>query len=300
MKKTAAALGLFALTLCLAAPAWASGPRPTAKERAFERSLTYRTGTFAIRDARIALPKGFRYLAARDARRTLTDLYGNPPSTHVLGLILPPASNVLDADYFIVATYENDGHVSDKDAAGIDYDAMLRDMQGAEKADNAQRVRDGYDPIHMVGWAEQPHYDARTHKLYWASDLVFGTDKRHTLNYEVRTLGREGMLALNAVARMQDIGEVRSGMQTVLGASGFGPTRRYEDFRQGDRLSKLTIAGIVGGGAYAAVKTGFLALVLAKLKFLIFGFAALVGGLRKRIFGRGRASDPPERAAAGS
>jgi uncharacterized membrane-anchored protein len=102
------------------------------------------------------------------------------------------------------------------------------------------------------------------------------------------------MLALNAVARMEDIAEVRSGMQTVLGASSFGTHRRYDDFQQGDKLSKLTIAGIVGGGAYAAAKTGLIALLIAKIKFLALGLVALLGGLRKRFFGRSPAPDPSE------
>jgi uncharacterized membrane-anchored protein len=275
-----------------ATPAWATAP--TAKEKTFEKSLVYRTGTVTVRDTRIVLPPGFRYLNATDAQRTLTDLYGNPPHPEVRALILPPKSGVLDNKYFIVATYENDGHISDSDAAKIDYDAMLQSMQKSEKSDNAKRAKAGYEPIHMVGWADRPHYEASTHKLYWASDLVFGTDKVDTLNYEVRTLGREGMLALNAVASKPDIATVRSGMQTVLGASRFVGGRRYEDYHHGDKVSKLTIAAVVAGGGYAAAKTGLIALLIAKLKFVAVGFAALVAALRKRLFRRSSQTDPHE------
>ena len=271
-------------------PAWASAhaPGPTAKEKAFERSLTYHAGVLTVRDARIALPRGFRYIGPRDAQRTLT-LYGNPRHPEVLAMILPPHANALNNIYFIVVTYENDGHVSDKDAAKIDFDAMLRSMQHAEKADNTTRVKNGYEPIQTVGWAERPHYDTTTHKLYWASDLLFGTHRVGTVNYEVRTLGREGMLALNAVATMPDIATVRSGMQTVLASSQFVPGRRYQDFHKGDRVSKLTVAAVVAGGAFTLAKTGLLAVLLAKLKFIALGIAALVGGLRKRLFRRSRA-----------
>jgi uncharacterized membrane-anchored protein len=277
----------FALAAAVLAPAAIAGSPATAKDKAFARSVTYRTGTIAILDARIALPRGFRYLNARDAQRTLT-FYGNPRHSEVRALILPPHSNVLSAVYFIVATYEADGHVSDSDAAKIDYDKLLRGMQSSEKSDNEERGKQGFDPIHMVGWAEPPHYDATNHKLYWASNLVFGNEPVHTLNYEVRTLGREGMLALNAVAAMRDIRTVRSGMQTVLRSSRFVHGRGYEDYRKGDKVSKLTVAAVVAGGAYAVAKTGLFALLIAKLKFIVVGIAGLVGALRKRIFRRSR------------
>lgn len=275
----------FALVAAVFAPVAAGGSPLTAKDKAFARSVAYRTGTIAILDARIALPRGFRYLDARDAQRTLT-FYGNPKRSDVRALILPPHSTVLNAVYFIVATYEADGHVSDSDAAKIDYDKMLHSMQASEKSENEQRAKQGFEPIHMAGWAEPPHYDATNHKLYWASNLVFGGERMHTLNYQVRTLGREGMLALNAVAAMRDIRTVRRGMQTVLRTSQFAPGRKYEDYRKGDKVSKLTVAAVVAGGAYAAAKTGLFALLIAKLKFIVVGIAGLVGALRKRIFRR--------------
>jgi uncharacterized membrane-anchored protein len=280
----AAVLALFAAAVL--APA-AGAATPTASDKAFARSVTYRTGTIAILDARVALPRGYRYLDARDAQRTLT-FYGNPRHSEVRALILPPKATVLHNDYFIVATYEADGHISDSDAAKIDFGKMLSSMQASEKSDNEQRAKAGFEPIHMAGWAEPPHYDAGTHKLYWASNLVFGSDRVHTLNYEVRTLGREGMLALNAVAAMQDIGAVRRGMQTVLRSSQFVQGRRYENFHKGDKVSKLTVAAVVAGGAYAAAKTGLIALLIAKLKFVAVGIAGLIGALRKRIFRRSR------------
>lgn len=194
--------------------------------------------------------------------------------------------------YFIVVTYEDDGHVSDKDARGIDYAELLRRIQDDAAADNARVAKQGYEPVRVLGWADTPHYDAMTHKLYWAQDLRFGNETRHTLNYDVRTLGREGMLSLHAVSSLRRVREVRTGMRTVLAVSGFTPGRRYEDYQPGDRVSKLTIAAVVAGGAYAVAKTGLLALIIAKLKFIVFGVAGLAGALRKRLFGRVRRTTP--------
>jgi uncharacterized membrane-anchored protein len=287
-----ASLAWAVTALAAAVPAVASSnaSRLTPAEKAAARSVVYRSGKLGVRDAVIDLPSGFHYLDARDAQRVLTDLYHNPPRPYVRALILPPRSSVLRNRYFIVVTYENDGHISDRDAQKIDYDAMLRSLQRDVDAHNVRLTKAGYDAVHLVGWAERPRYDEGAHKLYWAKNLIFGSDRTHTLNYEVRTLGREGTLSLHAVAWMPDIGAVHSGMQTVLSASGFVSGRRYGDFREGDRVSNLTVAAVVAGGAYAAAKTGLLALLVAKLKFVVFGIAGLVGALRKRLFGRGRAT----------
>jgi uncharacterized membrane-anchored protein len=276
-----------ALVLALATPSRAAAAL-TPRERAIARSIVYRTGSLGVRDAVVDLPDGYRYLDARDAQRTLHDLYGNPPDPEVRALIVPPKATVLDNPYVIVVTYEADGHVSDRDAHRIDYGKLLRSMKDDAEADNAKLVKGGYDPVRVVGWAAHPHYDARTHKLYWAQDLVFGNRGRHTLNYDVRTLGREGMLALHAVSYLSALPAVRVGMRTVLAGSHFTSGRRYEDYRQGDRVSKLTIAGVVAGGAFVAAKTGLIALLVAKMKFVAFGIAGLVGALRKRLFGRTR------------
>lgn len=284
---------LLAFTLAVAAPSRAAAP--TAKEKAIARSVVYHTGRLGVHDAVIDLPHGYRYLAARDAQRTLTDIYGNPPHPEVRALVMPPKSTVLDNPYFIVVTYEDDGHVSDSDAQGIDYDKLLHSMQADATAENAKLTKAGYDPVLVVGWADRPHYDAGSHKLYWAQDLLFGAGPTHTLNYDVRTLGREGMLSLHAVSSLSELSTVRSGMRAVLTASRFTPGRRYEDYRPGaDRASKLTIAAVVGGGAYVAAKTGLIALLLGKIKLVAIGIAGLVGALRKRLFGRARRA--PERA----
>ena len=102
----------------------------------------------------------------------------------------------------------------------------------------------------------------------------------------MRVLGRESTLSLQAVADMDQIATVRTGMQEVLQASSFEPGRQYADYRDGDRDSDWTVAALVAGGTYAAAKTGLIALVVAKAKFLVLGLVALLGVARRRLFGR--------------
>ena len=67
-------------------------------------------------------------------------------------------------------------------------------------AANEEREKQGFERVTLIGWAEPPSYDAAAHKLYWAKELAFADNPDHTLNYNIRVLGRRGVLVLNAYA----------------------------------------------------------------------------------------------------
>lgn len=105
----------------------------------------------------------------------------------------------------IVITFDDHGYVDDKDAATMDFTKLLKQMQDETREENAERQKEGFEPIQVIGWAEPPSYDAAAHKLYWAKELAFGSTSQHTLNYSIRILGRRGVLVLNAVAGMSQL-----------------------------------------------------------------------------------------------
>ena len=129
--------------------------------------------------------------------------------------------NTLLSGFGVVLTYDDSGYVSDEDASKINYDDLLREMQSGEKEVNAERVRQNYPPIRLVGWAAAPHYDARAHKIYWAEDLIFGDEPAHTLNYDMRVLGRRGVLQLKFVASMDQLATVEASSRDVLAIPEF-------------------------------------------------------------------------------
>ena len=183
-----------------------------------EARLHYQTGQVKLRGglATLELPAEFRYLDPRE-----TDLviraWGNPPNNETLGMIVPAGANVFQAEsWAVVITYDEDGFVKDDDAATVNYDDLLGKMQRALRGENEERRRRGYPEIELVGWAEPPRYDSAAHKLYWAKDLRFGTEAVHTLNYNIRVLGRRGVLVLNAVASMDQLAAVRRDMTKVI------------------------------------------------------------------------------------
>lgn len=111
----------------------------------------------------------------------------------------------------IIVSYEDNGHVEDDDAVSIDFEEMMKAIQDDADAMNDARREAGYGTMDIIGWAESPHYDSTTNKSYWAKDPVFEGEEEHTLNYEVRVLGRTGVLSMNAVVSLTDLDKVRAG-----------------------------------------------------------------------------------------
>jgi uncharacterized membrane-anchored protein len=197
----------------------------------------------------------------------------------------------------VIVTYDEDGYVNDKDAESIDYAKMLSDLQQATIEHNKERAKEGYEPVTLVGWAEQPTYDASTHKLYWAKELKFGDAEVNTLNYNVRVLGRRGVLVLNAVAGMPYLGPIKSGMREVIGFVEFNDGHRYADFIDGkDKVATYGIAGLIAGAV--ATKAGLFKVLLTGLiaakKLLVVGGLAIAAAAKKfwaRF--RGQPAEPP-------
>lgn len=271
-------LTLSGLTAAAPAEEKAAAPEMTAEQ--FLAQLHLQRGKITLPGgiATLDLPANFRYLSPTDAERVLVDAWGNPPGMVSLGMIVPAKTSVLERDSWgVIVTYEKEGHIKDDDADRIKYDELLKDMQASVLENNAERKKQGYPGIHLMGWAEKPSYAKDTHKLYWAKDLMVDGGE-HSLNYNVRVLGREGVLNLNAIASMQQIEAIKKEMQQVTAFTEFTEGNRYTDFdSKTDKVAEYGLAALVAGGV--ASKLGLfgklLALLLAFKKVLLL---AVVGG----------------------
>jgi len=288
------ALAVFAACLFVGQSAVADDAAPAGQKtvQQFVDSLHFQTGTVKVAraNASLKLDDSFRYLDARDAQRVLEQLWGNPPDADVLGMLVPTAAPLTEekGSWAVVVTYSNDGYVSDAEAGKIDYTKMLHDMQEATHEANAERKQHGYPAVDLVGWAEPPHYDAASNKLYWAKDLAFGDGKEHTLNYDIRVLGRGGYLSLNAVAGMSQLDTVKAEMPKVLAMTEFDPGQRYADFNSStDKIAAYGIGALVAGtlAAKAGLFAKLFAMLLAFKKVIIGGAIALFAAAG-RLFGR--------------
>jgi len=299
MRRLLTALLCLSLTVTLPAVAATADDAPKMSAQQFLSTLTFRDGKITLPGtiATLDLPPSFRYLDQADAAKLLTDGWGNPPGAKTLGMIVPADVNPLSAaGWGVVITYDKDGHVKDDDADKINYADLLKDIQESMIENNKSRKEQGYAAMTLVGWAEQPSYDKAQHKLYWAKELHTEGSQENGLNYNIRVLGREGVLVLNAVAGMDQIAQVKTEMKKVTGFTEFTSGNRYADFNAGtDKVAEYGIAALVAGGV--AAKLGFFgkifALLLAFKKIILIGVAA-VGSWVYKLLGRKR----EEKAAA--
>jgi uncharacterized membrane-anchored protein len=274
----------------------AAAAAPPPELVAFERGLHKQSGDVAIPSAKAVLHLGQRYyfIGPTEAQQVLTKIWGNPVSEAqgVLGMIFPAGSTTYDNIWGAVVTYRDSGYISDSDANSQDYDKVLADMRSGEAEDNEARKKGGYPELHLVGWAQQPSYDKASHSLIWARDLKSGNSTVDGLNYDVRSLGRHGVLSLNVVTSMPHLGEVREAAADLGKAAGFEKGSTYADYDKSvDKTAEYGLAGLVAAGAGIVVvkKLGILAIMFGFGKWILVGLAAVGATMRRwiaRIFSR--------------
>ena len=272
----------------------APGSAPTAAEKAqiekYKRilaSLHPLHGDVAVPGAAATLHLGdaYYFLNAADAKRVLVEGWDNPPEAvdNTLGMVFPKDKTFVDDTWGAVVTYQGDGYISDSDAKTADYSKLLQDMQSGEDDNNKARKDKGFEATHLVGWAQQPSYDPARHTVIWARDIQFGDKADHTLNYDVRELGRKGVLSLNIVDRMSHLEGIRPAAANLGAIAVFDPGSRYADYQTGvDKKAAYGIAGLVaaGAGVVLAQKLGLIGLALLFLKKgIVLVIAAMSGGL---------------------
>ena len=240
------------------------------------QSLDYQNGTIALPggQAELDVPLGFYYLNPEDAERVLVELWDNPPSYELgLGMIFPAQYTPWDYDAWGAEfSFEDIGYVSDADAEGYDYDALLSEMQADARAASRERIKQGYDGFELIGWAEAPKYDQTTRKLHWAMELHFDGSEENTLNYELRALGREGVLNANFIGSIEQLPQIKAALPQVAGMVNFVDGKRYSDFDPSvDTVAAVGIGGLIAGKALTS-KAGIgvaLALLLKKFWFVL-------------------------------
>lgn len=277
------------------------GTRPTPEQIAgWLASLKPKSGIIQIGSglATLNVPEEFGYLDAAQSHTLLEKIWGNPPGSDALGMLVPkPFNPVADDAWAVTIRFEAEGYVKDDDAEKIDYNGLLKTMQEGAREANKERIEQGYPPVELVGWATPPRYDRNAKKLYWARELKFGGSTEHTLNYNIRILGRRGYLVLNAIGGMGQLKTIEAASPKLLGMVDFNAGHRYADFNaSSDKVAEYGLAGLVAGGV--AAKLGFFKwlwvalLSMKKLLVLVVigigaGFMKLIslitGGSRRRI-----------------
>lgn len=209
------------------------------------------------------VPEEFAFFNQQDAGRILEDLWGNPPDDTVIGLIMPSQVTAFDEEsWAAVISYEPMGYVPDDDADSIDYDELLVEMQQDTRDGNEERTKQGYPAIELIGWAQPPFYDKAEKKLHWAKLLQFQGGEGRTLNYNVRVLGRRGVLVINFIAAADQLPTIRKEVPKIMALANFNQGSRYADFDPDiDEVAAVGIGGLIAGKVLA--KAGVFAALLA-------------------------------------
>lgn len=101
-------------------------------------------------------------------------------------------------------------------------------------------------------------------------------------------LGRKGVLELNAVANVNQLDQVRAGMQSVLGFVEFQAGQRYSDFDpKVDKVAAYGIGALIAGklAVKAGLLKGLVALLIAGKKFVVVAVVAIGAAVRSLFFG---------------
>ncbi len=252
-------------------------------------SLNRQTGEITLPNgvATLQVPEEFYYLNPADTQKVLVDVWGNPPGQQSLGMLFPAEQTPFDSDVWgVTIDYDEEGYVSDEDAEDIDYNELLETMQEDTHEASLQRISQGYEGVELVGWAATPFYDKTSHKMHWAKEIKFGEGEQvNTLNYNIRVLGRKGVLVLNFIADMSQKELIDKQLPRVMAMAEFNQGSRYDDFNPDiDTVAAYGLGALVAGKV--AAKAGLFAAALIFLKkfgVLIFiALAALFGKFFKR------------------
>ncbi|MGD9254537.1 MAG: DUF2167 domain-containing protein [Chromatiales bacterium] len=224
-------------------------PLPFAWARDFWQSLNLQKGTIRLpaAAATLSVPPGFSFLDAADTERVLTEAWGNPPGSGLLGMLLPDGVTPFDAGaWAITIAYEETGHIAVANGVQLDANKLMKRMQRDAALESETRRHEGYESFEVVGWILQPRYDAARHTLSWGRVLRFGSLQDNTLNISIRVLGRKGMLVYELVADEAKRADVESAIPALLAMSTFDPGERYEDFNpESDRLAVIGLEELI-------------------------------------------------------
>ncbi|RRB06886.1 DUF2167 domain-containing protein [Larkinella rosea] len=251
-----------------------------------DKQIPYQTGSVDLNsEIKLSIPKGYKLMPQKDAEYVVYDLWGNPRQEGLMGMLVKDDYSIVNpAAWAFIITYEKSGYVKDEDADEIDYDEMMKEMHSSEADENEARAKQGYSTVHVIGWAAKPYYDKKNNILHWAKSLAFGGSADTTLNYDVRILGRKGVLSLNAVGTIDQLKDITEHVSDIIHIAKFKDGSKYTDFNPDiDQVAAYSIGGLVAGKLLA--KAGILALLLKNIKLIALGLIAVFGKFGRKIIG---------------
>jgi uncharacterized membrane-anchored protein len=241
--------------------------------------------TLTSSHGRYRLPEGLAIVRDDDARLFL--FLNN-------GVEFPSSEAVVfdpDSGEQLVFTYFEQGYVRDDDWGNLDNDLLLEGISESTEEGNQERVKNGFEPMHVVGWAQEPTYDKSSRVAYWA--IKAKEANGFVINAKAIKLGRRGHSELIWVGDPEQFTPLQGLLREAVDNHEFDQGYRYADFSAGDTVAAVGIASLVATAAGSkggkGVVAGLLATLLIfakKLWVLVFVAAAGVWAAVKRLFKR--------------
>lgn len=268
-------------------------PAPKAKWPPSVPGVTWTSGPSScnMRDlAEVKIPQGWTYTDA-DGTRTMLRAMGNLTGTTEAGSVFPGSDR-----WFAVFEFDACGYVKDDEKSNLDADEIFETRLTANKEGNTVRKSRGLPALELVGWHTKPHYDETTHNLEWCLRLKAEGSQEEDLNYEVRLLGRTGVMNVTLVCGPSELDAALPEFRQLLADYSFSSGKDYGSWRSGDKVAEYGLGALAAGGAVAlAAKTG----ILGKLwKFIALGLAGVVTWLKRLFGGKGKTSAVRRRPTA--
>jgi uncharacterized membrane-anchored protein len=227
------------------------------------------------------VPQGYLF-TGKEGTESLMKSMGNLTTGREAGF-LAPASVFEDKakhTWFVVFEFNPTGYVKDDEKDSIDAPKLLAQMQEGNKRSNEERAKEGLPELELTGWAVPPHYDQATHNLEWG--LMLKSKSGHSsVNYEVRLLGRSGVMETTLVLAPEDLEKALPEFRGLLKEYAFKSGQKYAEYRQGDQIAKYGLTALIAGGAVAgAAKLGLFKYLW---KFIVL-FGVAISSFFKRIW----------------
>jgi uncharacterized membrane-anchored protein len=228
----------------------------------------------------LSLPPDHAAAFAADAVRFET-LLGNSDlaSRHVEAVVINRRN-----EQVIFQSFNDEGYITLDDWKDVDAAAMLETIKDNTEKGNAEKISDGFSPVHVKGWLQQPTLDRDGNTVRWA--IAADDSGTAIVNAVALRLGRRGFEKLTWVGDANAYVAQGGELDLMLGSHTFDPGFRYADFVSGDKVAAYGVGALVATlvGAKLAKVGLFAGLLVLLKKFGVFAVIAL-GGLFAK-FGR--------------
>ncbi len=265
---------LAVVTAGLLAAPLAAQDSPGKKPNALAGPATAKLGNIA----QINLPAGYAFFDG-DTTRKMMESAGEPTSGNELGYLRPT-----NASWGVMFRFNDVGFVKDDEKDKLDPVKLLAAIKAGNDEGNKLREHNGNPPLLIVGWEQEPKYDAATHNLTWAIRAT--SEGQAILNYNTRLLGRKGVMQAVLICDPEEFSKTLPAFYGLLANHKFESGENYAEYKPGDKIAKYGLGALVlGGGAVAAAKLGLLAPVILFFKkvwkFVVFALVAVASFFKK-------------------